>query len=117
MANETDATVKDVLRKQGVEGVNKELSYLDTLLSQREWLLGKRTVADAYLFAISRWAEYHKVCNLEESYPGVHRYLRRLEQDPAVRFALDIEQGKKVEGNGSFMGHLSLDELSASIAQ
>lgn len=116
-ANKTDATVKEVLRKQGVESVNKELSYLDTLLSEREWLLGKRTVADAYLFAIGRWAEYHKVCNLEKSYPSVHRYLRRLEQDPAVRFALDIEEGKNVEGNGSFMGHLSLDELSARIAQ
>lgn len=118
-ANETSGPMKEVLRKMGVESVNEELSYLETLLSDREWLLGgsRPTVADAYLFAIGRWAEYHKVCNLQESYPNVYRYLRRLEEDPAVRFALDIEQGKNVEGNGSFKGHVSLDELAARIAQ
>lgn len=118
-ANENSGPAKEMLRKLGVESVHRELSYLETLLSDREWLLGgsKPTVADAYLFAIGRWAEYHKVCSLEESYPSVYRYLRRLGQDPAVRFALDIEQGKDVKGNGSFLGHLTLDELSARIAQ
>lgn len=118
-ANETDPATKDVLRRLGVESVNKELSYLETVLAERQWLLGggKPTVADAYLFAIGRWAEYHEVCRLEESYPHVHRYLRRLGEDPAVRFALDIEQGEQVEGKGSFRGHVGLDELADRIAR
>ncbi|MFC7517574.1 glutathione binding-like protein [Herbaspirillum sp. GCM10030257] len=118
-ANETSGPTKEVLRKLGVESVNKEFSYLETLLSDRQWLLGgsKPTVADAYLFAIGRWAEYHKVCNLQESYPNVYRYLHRLGEDPAVRFALDIEQGKSVKDNGSFKGHVTFEELSARIAQ
>lgn len=116
-ANEADPSKKEVLRKLGVENVHKEFAYLEQLLSDREWLLGgaKRTVADAYLFAVGRWAEYHKVFDLAEAYPNVHRYLRRLGEDPAVRFALDIEQGRDARGNGSFKGHVTLKELSARI--
>lgn len=116
-ANETDESKKEVLRNLGVENVRKEFSYLERLLSDREWLLGgeKKTVADAYLFAVGRWAEYHRVFNLGATYPNVFRYLRRVGEDPAVRFALDIEQGKDAKGNGSFRGHVTLDELSSRI--
>jgi glutathione S-transferase len=115
-ASETNESKKEVLRNLGVENVHKEFAYLDKLLADREWLLGaKRTVADAYLFAVGRWAEYHRVFNLADTYPNVYRYLRRLGDDPAVRFALDIEQGKDVKGNGSFKGHITLKELAARI--
>lgn len=117
-ASETSAPRKEILRKLGVDGVRTEFAILDKLLADREWLMGaERTVADAYLFAVGRWAEYHKVFELGvDSYPNVYRYLRRLAGDPAVRFALDIEQGKDVKGNGSFKGHVTLEDLAPRIA-
>lgn len=110
-----DPVVKGVLRQHGEDNVRKEYAYLDALLADREWLLGgdKPTVADAYLFAIGRWAEYHKVFVLEERYPNVARYMRKLADDPAVRFALAVEKsaGASGSGNGSCLGHVSLAQL------
>lgn len=108
-----DPTVKSVLRKYGEDAVRMEYNYLESLLSERAWLLGgdKPTVADAYLYAIGRWAEYHKVFKLEENYPNVARYMRKLADDPAVRFALEIEKNGDARGNGSFQGHLNIAQL------
>lgn len=108
-----DPTVKSVLRKYGEDAVRVEYAYLESLLSEREWLLGrdKPTVADAYLYAIGRWAEYHKVFTLEDSFPNVARYMRKLADDPAVRFALEIEKKGDAQGNGSFQGHLNIAQL------
>lgn len=108
-----DPTVKSVLRKYGEDAVRVEYAYLESLLSEREWLLGgdKPTVADAYLYAIGRWAEYHKVFTLEDNFPNVARYMRKLADDPAVRFALEIEKKGDAQGNGSFQGHLNIAQL------
>lgn len=108
-----DPVVKSVLRKYGSDNVRREYGYLDGLLAGRDWLLGGPgpTVADAYLFAIGRWAEYHEVFVLEESYPNVARYLRKLADDAAVRFALEIETHGEARGNGSCLGHVSIESL------
>ncbi len=108
-----DPVVKGVLRKHGEDNVRKEYAYLETLLVDRVWLLGgdKPTVADAYLFAIGRWGQYHKVFVLEESYPNVARYMRKLADNPAVRFALEVEKNGDARGKGSYLGHVSLAQL------
>ncbi|SFG87562.1 glutathione S-transferase [Duganella sp. CF458] len=113
-----DPAVKPVLRKYGEDSVRAEYAYLDQLLDGRNWLLGgtRPTVADAYLFAIGRWAEYHKVLTLEEGYPNLARYMRKLAQDPAVRFALDIEANGTAHSSGGFRGHLSITQLDMSKA-
>ncbi|WP_342113980.1 glutathione S-transferase family protein [Pseudoduganella sp. OTU4001] len=113
-----DPTVKSVLRKYGEDAVRVEYAYLDSLLADRAWLLGgdKPTVADAYLFAIGRWAEYHTVFKLEDSYPNVARYMRKLAADPAIRFAQEIEKNGAARGNGSFQGHVEISQLDMSKA-
>jgi glutathione S-transferase len=112
-AGTQDETTRRVLRQFGEENVRKEYAYLDTLLAGRAWLLGgdKPTVADAYLFAIGRWAEYHKVLALDDSCPNVARYLHKLRQDPAVRFALEIEKNGEAHSSGGFRGHLNIAQL------
>jgi glutathione S-transferase len=111
-----DPVVKSVLRKYGEDSVRVEYAYLDKLLDGREWLLGgtRPTVADAYLFAIGRWAEYHKVLSLDVGYPNIARYMRKLAQDPAVRFALDIEKNGDARSGGGYCGHLSITQLDMS---
>jgi len=108
-----DPLVKRVLREHGEDNVRKEYAYLDALLAGRAWLLGgdQPTVADAYLFAIGRWAEYHKVFVLEASYPNVARYMRKLADDPAVRFALEVEKSGDTGASASCLGHVDLAQL------
>jgi glutathione S-transferase len=111
-----DPVVKSVLRQYGADSVRAEYAYLDKLLADRTWLLGgdKPTVADAYLFAIGRWAEYHKVLTLEDGYPNIARYMNKLAQDPAVRFALQVEKTGDAPGGEGYRGHLSITQLDMS---
>ncbi|HEY8554688.1 MAG TPA: hypothetical protein VIL43_09145, partial [Burkholderiales bacterium] len=45
------------------------------------------TVADAYLAGVGRWVEHLRVLDVEREYPNLAKHLRRLAEDPAVRFA------------------------------
>jgi len=107
----TDAQ-KDLLRRMGEEDVRNQCAYVDRVLAGSEWLLGNRkTVADAYMAGVARWAEYHRLFDMEAEYPHFARYLKTLRSDPAVRFADAIEKGERARGNGSFKGHVALDEV------
>jgi glutathione S-transferase len=109
---------QELLRRLGNENVAKELAYLDGVLERRDWLLGgtERTVADAYLTGVARWALYHKLFNIDEAYPNLARHLGKLHSDPGVRFAMAIEKGEQPVGSGAFKGHVTLDALAPRLA-
>lgn len=115
---EGDEAKKALLKAIGRENVAQNCAHLDTLLADREWLLGgeRKTVADAYLTGIGRWVEYHQLFELPREYPHLHRHLQKLQADPAVAFARAIEQGQPASGSGGFMGHISLQELEPRLA-
>lgn len=114
---DNDAATRTVLRTWGEETARKECAYVDGLLADRAWLLGpQRTVADAYLYAVGRWARYHEVADLEADYPHLAAWFGRMEADPAVQFALAIERGEEPVGNGAFVGHVQIDALRARLA-
>ncbi|WP_202925025.1 glutathione S-transferase N-terminal domain-containing protein [Myxacorys almedinensis] len=58
---------RELLRTLGQKEVAKNCMYLNTLLADRQWLLGgeTHTVADAYLTGIGRWVDYHHLFNLQ----------------------------------------------------
>ncbi|WP_338763603.1 glutathione S-transferase N-terminal domain-containing protein [Massilia sp. METH4] len=107
-----------VLRQFGQAAVEREFAYLETRLKGRDWLLGgeQPSVADAYLFAVARWADYHQLFDTAERFPAVARVLGRLRDDPAVRFALAVEQGedgkgaKGGKGDSACLGHVPLQD-------
>ena len=106
-----------LLRRLGREQVAEGCAYLDGLLAKREWLLGDaRSMADAYVMGIARWAEYHRLFDLGSDYPNLARHLAKLRDDPAVRFAEAIERGEQPVGQGHFKGHVSLKELEPRLA-
>jgi glutathione S-transferase len=80
----------DSTRKTVTEKITTRLAELDSRLAGREWLVGDNfTVADAYAFAIIRWApmigmSLRRFANLEA-------YLARIEARPPVRQALIAE--------------------------
>lgn len=113
---ELEESDRELLRTIGRAEVAKNCAYLDTLLTDREWLLGgkKRTLADAYLTGIGRWVEYHQLFDLQQMYPNLHRYLQKLKSDSAVMFAEAIENEQAAKTTGKFMGHVTLEELRAA---
>jgi glutathione S-transferase len=55
----------------------------------KDWLLGERSVADSYLYALSRWLKMTP--KPVESYPAIARHYARMASDPSVRRALAAE--------------------------
>lgn len=108
---------QESMRSDAFEQVAKEFAIVESMLGDRAWLLGGQTptVADAYLFAVSRWADYHKVFDMRTAFPDVFGYLERLRKDPAVRFALSIEKGEAPETSASFKGHISVEDIALSM--
>lgn len=73
--------------------VRKRLALLDDHLSDKAWILGKRSVIDAYAFPMIRWAA--KL--LPEGLSGwshVQALHDRMAADPAVQTVLAREKGK-----------------------
>lgn len=111
------APEKDMLRTMGRNKAAHSLAHVDALLADRSWLVGNdRTVADAYLVGIARWAEDLRLFDLARDYPRLHAYLQRLETDKAVIFAHAVEDERPVESSGRYLGHVTIEELLPRLA-
>jgi len=62
---------------------------LDAALGGKDWLLGQRSIADPYLYALSRWLRMTP--KPVESYPAIARHYARMASDPYVCRALEAE--------------------------
>jgi len=100
---------RDALRAYGAVKVAKAHADLEAMLGTQDWLLGDRTLADAYFIGIARWTKYHDVVDRRD-YPGLQRLFERLETDPAVQFAHAIERHEPARTAGGFRGEVSLEE-------
>ena len=62
---------------------------LDAQLANRDWLAGHRSVADAYLFVVLRWAKAKQVDlhGLEH----LEAFCKRLHADPGVKAVMQAE--------------------------
>lgn len=79
-----DKKVQDVVRAWAVENVDKGLSYLETRLAGKDYLMGKTfTVADAYAFVVVGWTRWVGISI--EGYGNLKTYLARVAERPAVR--------------------------------
>ncbi|MFW5387291.1 glutathione transferase GstA [Yersinia sp. 2542 StPb PI] len=76
------------------ERLNKQFSYVDSVLAQHDYLLGKKfSVADAYLFTVTRWASALKLDITQRS--NLDKYMGRVAERQAVKDALAAEDVKK----------------------
>lgn len=92
-----DANQFDALKLKSLQQVAEHLGHLDSTLGAREWLLEVRTVADAYLYVLTRWADYlpHGIRN----FSNLARFRAAMEKDVGVAEAL-VAQGMAPLGNG-----------------
>ena len=85
------------LRRLAAGRVRPMLARLDATLGDRPYLLGARTVADAFLYVLTRWAR--SLPGDLGSLPRLALFRSRMEMDPAVLAAL-AEHGMEPLGVG-----------------
>lgn len=78
------------IRAERVEYLRKRYALLDQQLAGRKFLFGDQfTVADAYLFAVTNWAQFLNV-DLGD-YANVQAFQQRVAARPAVQAAMQAE--------------------------
>lgn len=107
-----DPAKKAVLREEGIASVAAAYRKLETLLGDKDWLVGDRlSMAEAYYVGVARWTDFHKAVEWSD-YPRAHALFQRAKADPACDFAFAIERGETPVGVGAFKGHVSLEEAA-----
>jgi glutathione S-transferase len=80
----------DELARNARHHIRGYLERLDGVLAGRDWLTGRRSIADPYLFVVLRWAVSKGVAM--DGLDALDAFTRRLEADPAVRAALAVDE-------------------------
>ncbi|MGU9980389.1 glutathione S-transferase family protein [Phreatobacter sp. HK31-P] len=116
VAMESDALSADelkVLRRYGLMAVADRHGKLEAMIGDGPYLVGDRpSLADAIFVGVARWAEFHEAVDAT-AYPKLSALKARLGSDPAVQFAVAIENGEQPEGSGACRGHVGLGEIIA----
>jgi glutathione S-transferase len=86
-----DATMAPVLADNARGHVREYLERLDGQLEGRDWLTGERSIADPYLFVLSRWSAA-KMVDMR-GLDNLTRFVRMMDGDDGVQAALDAERG------------------------
>jgi glutathione S-transferase len=115
LEHELEPDAKTALVAYGSAKVEKAHVELERSLAGRPWLLGDQlSLADAYFAGISRWNNFHNVVDRTQ-FAALNGLYERLQENPAVRFALAIEHQEEAKSTGGFLGHVSLDEALGSL--
>jgi glutathione S-transferase len=77
------------LQKNARDKLRGHFERLNAQLAARDWLTGTRSIADAYLFVVTRWAhakqvDLHGLTHLE-------RFVERMNNDAGVKAAVQAE--------------------------
>jgi glutathione S-transferase len=112
-----DPAMLQVLRDFGRKAVAERHSKLEAMIGGDAFLAGDRlTLADTTLIGVARWAEFHQAVD-PKAYPKLAALRRRIEADPAVRFAQAIEDGETPAGSGACLAHVPLSEVLSKYAE
>ncbi|WP_323122193.1 glutathione transferase GstA [Burkholderia alba] len=76
-------------REACLQKLDKRLRAVDAHLAQQDYLMGRFTVADAYLFTVANWSNMLKLPL--SPYPNLQAFMQRVAGRPKVREALAAE--------------------------
>jgi glutathione S-transferase len=108
-----DAEHHDAVRAAAVDGIRRELGFVNAHLAGKDFVLGsERTLLDGYLQAMDRWA--NALVDMAKDFPNVWRHQKTMAKEPAVRFGTAIERGDEpLPPSASFAGHVPLAHMAA----
>lgn len=108
---EPEPEYQAALRRYGIDAVCERHDKLEVMIGDGPYMLDQRpTLADAIFIGVARWLDIHQVGD-PARWPRVLGLRRRLEDSPAVQFALAIENGSRIAGSGVCRGHVDLKEV------
>lgn len=71
--------------------IYKQMDLMERQMEGRDWVLeGRKTVVDAYLFALFRWNK--RLQRPMTEYPDLLRWYQKMGEDPGVRKAMEEQQ-------------------------
>lgn len=106
-----DPDYEQALRRFGRDAVIERHEKLEAMVGDGPYLVGGRPcLADALLAGVGRWLEFHGIADVSR-WPKLAAIRRRLEADPAVRFATALEDGATPAGSGALQGQIPLAEV------
>lgn len=83
-------TTPEATRAERKAYLHKRYDFIEKILARQPYLLGDRfTVADAYLFTVTRWADFVKL-DLS-AFPSLQAFQKRVAQRPSADAALRAE--------------------------
>src|SRR4051812_3690825 len=110
-AEQATPDYRETLRAYGRAAVAARHAKLDAMIGDTPYLMGNRpTLADAVLVGVARWADFHQAVD-PGAYPKLTALHQRLESNPAVRFAIAVENGEMPVGSGAMRGQVPLPEI------
>lgn len=72
------------------EKLFKRLDYLSQFIGEQDYLTGRFSVADAYLFTVLKWLPVFQIDI--QKWPILARFVQRMEHRPAVQAAISAEE-------------------------
>ncbi|CAN5129408.1 glutathione transferase GstA [soil metagenome] len=85
-------SLHDEAKQAAYKRVDEQYRRFDGRMAGRKWLLDHRTVADAYLYVLTRWAG--KLPKKIDSYPALADFQARLDADEGVKRALEEQDSR-----------------------
>ncbi len=109
--SEPEPEFQEALRRHGRQAIIERHDKLEAMLGDTPFLVGDRpTLADGVLIGVSRWLEFHAVADVGR-WPKLAALRARLEADPAVVYAVALEEGERPAGSGACVGHVPLADV------
>ena len=103
-----DESAHEAIRRKGQATVAERLFHVDGLLEADGRFFDQDTVLEPYLYGVARWAD--DFMDVDSSCPGIAALRRRLENEAAHRFALEVE-GNAGALHPAYRGNLTLVAL------
>ncbi|WP_334159203.1 glutathione S-transferase family protein [Achromobacter insolitus] len=106
-----DPALQKTLREWGAQRVIERHDKLEAMLGDTPFVMGDRpTLADALLVGVARWLDFHQVA-ASSRWPKLAKLRQRLENDPAVKYAMAVEAGEQPVYSGLCKGHVPLEAV------
>lgn len=85
--------VSELATENAVNSLLSKFSYIDSVLAKTAYISGDHfTIADAYLFVVSRWRK--AIPNIP-NYPAIEKFIERVQNRPSVKTAIAQEESNK----------------------